>query len=83
MGLASGKSSRERGGPVRIQLVSSRIPVAMPQLLPVVGNLMVRYSAGDIHILCSGTGSGLGPACPSTFQHSEAQIIPDNQTTLG
>ena len=45
MGLVSGKKSRERGGSVRIQPVSSRMPVAVSQLLLIIGNLMVRYLA--------------------------------------
>ena len=39
MRLVSGKSSRERGGAVRIQPASSRIPAAMPQLLQIMGDL--------------------------------------------
>ena len=54
MGLASGKSWKEWGGAVRIQLVSSRVPVVVPQLLQVLGNLVVRYLAIDT---------------PSLFQH--------------
>ena len=67
MGLVSGKKSRERGGSVRIQPVSSRMPVAVSQLLLIIGNLMVRYLADDADLLCSSTGGGLGHPCPSTF----------------
>lgn len=38
-GLVSGKSSR--GGAVRIQQVSSRMPAALPQLLLITRNLVV------------------------------------------
>ena len=51
---------------MRVQPVSSRMLVALPQLLPIIRNLVVRYLAGDAH-LCSSTGGGLGPPCPSTF----------------
>ena len=47
MGLGSGKSAREKGEAVRIQPVSSRMLVAIPQLLLIMGNLRVRYLAGD------------------------------------
>ena len=67
MGLVSGKSSTQRGGAVRIQLVSSRMPKAKPQLLVIMGNLMARYLATDAYLLCSSKGSGLGPPRPSTF----------------
>ena len=52
---------------MRIQPVSSRMQIAMPQLLPVRGNPVVRYSAGDTYLLCSSIGGGLVPPCPSTF----------------
>ena len=55
------------GSPVRILLVSSRMPAALPQLLLIIGNLVVRYSAGDSHLLFSSIGGGLGPPRPSTF----------------
>ena len=67
MGLVSGKSSRERGGVVRIKLVSCRMQVAAPQLLPIMGYLVARYLPGDADLLCSSIGSGSGPPCPSTF----------------
>ena len=67
MDLVSEKTLRERGGSVRIQLVSSRMPVAMLQLLPIIGKLMVRYSTRDAYLLCYSIGGGLGPPCPCTF----------------
>lgn len=41
---------------MRIQLVSGRMPTAMPQLLPIICNLEVRYLAGDAYHLCSSIG---------------------------
>ena len=67
MGLAFGKRSRERGGAVRIQLVSHRMPVGKSQLLLIMGNLEVRCLAGDTYLVCSSIGGGLGLPCPSTF----------------
>ena len=61
MSLVSGKSSMERGGSVRIQHVSRRMPFASvasdngeSQLLLI----MVRYLVGDTNIFCSSIGGG-------------------------
>ena len=62
MALVSGKSSRERGRVVRIQMVSCRMPKAMPQLLLLIGNLEVRYLASDADRLCSSIGGWLRPS---------------------
>ena len=32
-----------------------------------LGNFVVRYLAGDVPLLCSSIGGGLGLPCPSTF----------------
>lgn len=65
MGLVSGKSWRERGGAVRIPPVSNKRPAAVPQWLPMIGSLMVRYLTSDTYLLCSSVGGGLGPPCPN------------------
>lgn len=63
MGLASGKSSRKRGGAVRIKLVSSRMPAALSQWLMMIGNLVVRYLGGDTNLFSS-IGLWLRPSTP-------------------
>lgn len=48
---------RERGeGVMGVQLVSSRMLVAMPQFPVIIGNLVVKYIASDSHPLCFSTG---------------------------
>ena len=58
----------ERGGAVRSQPVSRRMLAAMPQLHLIIGNLVVRYLAGDIYLLCSSIGGGLGPPYSSSVR---------------